>query len=157
MLLVQLPPSFAFQAEAVERFFALHRDMFNGAVVCEPRHASWFTPDADHALATRRVARAAADPARLPHASYPGGWLGVDGDGRGALVYYRWHGSPRMYWSRYESAWVQARGDEVALWPVGTDCWCIFDNTAGGQAISNALELQSILEKHSVDRGEALP
>jgi uncharacterized protein YecE (DUF72 family) len=114
-------------------------------VVCEPRHASWFTPRAEQALAALRVSRAAADPARSPEGARPGGWLGPDGDGRGAVLYHRWHGSPRMYWSRYEPAWVAARAEELGQWPREAACWCIFDNTAGGGAVPNALQLQSTI------------
>jgi len=147
LLLVQLPPSFEFEARVVRRFFALLGDLFAGAVVCEPRHPSWFTPAADRALIACGVGRVAADPARCPQGQDPGGWLGRDGDGRGAVVYYRWHGAPRMYWSRYDLAWLRARADELTRWPPDVDCWCIFDNTAGGGAISNALELRTLLDR----------
>ena len=145
VLLVQLPPSFAFEAQPTRRFFDLLRELFAGAVVCEPRHPSWFTAAADRALAACRIGRVAADPARSPHAGEPGGWMGAEGDGRGAVVYYRWHGAPRMYWSRYELAWVRERAERLRQWPADADCWCIFDNTAGGGAISNALELRALL------------
>ena len=145
VVLVQLPPSFAFEARPVRNFFGLLADLFGGSIVCEPRHASWFTPAADRTLVSLRVARAAADPARVAGASRPGGWLGPEGDGRGAVVYHRWHGAPRVYWSRYEPAWLQARAEALARWPVGAEPWCIFDNTANGAAIGNALELRALL------------
>lgn len=145
VLLVQLPPSLAYDGRTARRFFGLLAGLHGGAVVCEPRHASWFTASADRALASMRVARAAVDPARWPEATRPGGWLGPAHDGAGALLYHRWHGSPRTYWSRYEPPWLQARAAEIALWPADADCWCIFDNTASGAAISNALELQALL------------
>ena len=145
MLLVQLPPSFEFEARLTRRFFDLLGTLFAGAVVCEPRHPSWFTAAADRALVACRVGRVAADPARCPQGQVPGGWLGIDGDGSGALVYYRWHGAPRVYWSRYDLAWLQARAEELRRWPPEADRWCIFDNTAGGGAISNALELRGLL------------
>jgi hypothetical protein len=50
------------------------RQLHPGAVACEPRHRSWFTPEADRLLADREVARIAADPAVVPHAAEPGGW-----------------------------------------------------------------------------------
>jgi uncharacterized protein YecE (DUF72 family) len=146
VLLVQLPPSFPFEARPVRGFFSLLADLFPGSVVCEPRHASWFTPSADRALAALRVSRAAVDPARWPQAARPGGWLGPRGDGSGAVLYHRWHGSPRMYWSRYERPWVSERARELSAWPADADCWCIFDNTAGSGAMSNALELQEMLQ-----------
>src|SRR4051812_14660312 len=49
-LLVQLPPSLAFDASAVNEFFAHLRQRFAGEVVCEPRHASWFEPAGEAAL-----------------------------------------------------------------------------------------------------------
>jgi ATP-dependent DNA ligase len=42
-------------------------------LVCEPRHASWFTPEADALLTGRRISRAAADPVRAAGAGVPGG------------------------------------------------------------------------------------
>lgn len=147
VLLVQLPPSFAFEARPVRSFFKLLSDLYGGSVVCEPRHSSWFTPAADRTLATLQVSRAAADPARWPQAARPGGWLGTRDDGGGAVLYHRWHGSPRMYWSRYEPPWLRQRAEELRAWPPNADCWCIFDNTAGGGATSNALELRSAMRK----------
>ena len=42
------------------------------------------------------------------------GWLGPQGDGSGAVLYHRWHGAPRMYWSRYEPEWVNERARALA-------------------------------------------
>ena len=145
ILLVQLPPSFAFEPRAVRTFFALLRERHAGSVVCEPRHATWFTPAAERMLAAYRIARAAADPARIDCAAQPGGWLGPAGDGNGAPIYYRWHGSPRMYWSAYTDAWLKARAAEVNGWPAGSECWCIFDNTASGAALADALRFATML------------
>lgn len=145
VVLVQLPPSFAFDARVARTFFTLLAGMHGGAVVCEPRHASWFTAAADRVLAALHVSRAAADPAPFPTAAQPGGWLGPDGDGNGAVLYHRWHGSPRMYWSPYEAGWLAERAAEWRAWPRGADRWGIFDNTASGAAAANALALQRLL------------
>lgn len=147
VILVQLPPSLVFEVRPVRSFFALLADLFGGAVVCEPRHASWFTPQADGWLVKHHIGRVAADPARWPAAAVPGGWLGPAGDGAGAVVYCRWHGAPRTYWSRYDDAWLQARASEMTRWPAGADCWGIFDNTASGAAALNALEFASLLQR----------
>lgn len=147
VLLVQLPPSLVFEPRPVRTFFNLMAERHTGPVVCEPRHASWFTPSADHLLSQLRVSRAAADPSASPAAARPGGWLGPDGDGRGAVLYHRWHGSPRIYWSRYEEGWLQTRAAELAAWPADVDPWCIFDNTAGGFAAVNALELRALVAR----------
>lgn len=144
VLLVQLPPSLAWDARVARAFFGMLRESWAGPVACEPRHASWFTPAADRALARLQVSRVAADPARQPEAATPGGWLGPDGDGRGALLCYRWHGSPRVYWSAYDDAWLARQAAALARWPAGAVPWVIFDNTASGAATGNALALQSL-------------
>lgn len=148
-LLVQLPPSLTFEPRPVRTFFTLLASMFDGPIVCEPRHATWFEPAADRALIKLRVGRVAADPARWPSAAVPGGWLGPAGDGVGATVYHRWHGSPRMYFSAYEDRWLRERAEALRHWPQGTDCWSIFDNTASGAAASDALRLQARLQSAS--------
>ncbi|MCV4633615.1 DUF72 domain-containing protein, partial [Escherichia coli] len=76
-------------------FFAAARAEL-APLACEPRHPSWFTPEAEALMQDARVARVAADPARVPEAALPGGWSG--------LVYARLHGSPRIYWSAYDDA-----------------------------------------------------
>ncbi|MEO5819825.1 MAG: DUF72 domain-containing protein [Vicinamibacteraceae bacterium] len=138
-ILVQLPPAFAFDARVVGRFLTLLRGRYDGPVVCEPRHATWASAAAEAMLVRHRVARVAADPARFAAAAEPGGWPG--------LVYYRLHGAPRVYWSRYEPHRLEAWA--AALRRVGPDvtAWCIFDNTASGSALPNALELTQSLRR----------
>ncbi|MBA3593286.1 MAG: DUF72 domain-containing protein [Pseudomonadota bacterium] len=139
-LLVQLPPSLAFDKRAAVGFFTSLRKRHAGAVALEPRHASWFTPEADTLLKRQRIGRVLADPVLHDAGSAPGGWPG--------LVYLRLHGSPRMYYSSYAPALLQALAAKLReAAECGADVWCIFDNTASGAAVSNALELQTLLER----------
>jgi len=130
-LLVQLPPSFEFDARVTARFFSLVRSLYDGPLACEPRHPSWFGGAAT-LLARYEVAQVAADPACTPAAREPGGWSG--------LVYYRLHGRPRTYWSAYSEQDVD--GLATAVLDRSGDVWCIFDNTAAGAAIENAWQLR---------------
>jgi uncharacterized protein YecE (DUF72 family) len=135
VLLVQLPPKSALSKRIADRLFRDLRARIDTDVVLEPRHASWFAPDVDDWLAKRSVARVAADPARIAGADEPGGWR--------RLAYYRWHGSPRIYYSDYSAAALAAlkrRLEENRAH--GFAVWCIFDNTASGAALGNALTLQ---------------
>jgi uncharacterized protein YecE (DUF72 family) len=134
-LLVQLPPSFAFDARRVGRFLDLVRARHQGPIVCEPRHATWTALAASALLESFHVARVAADPPRAAGLDTPAGF--------GGIVYYRWHGSPRPYFSPY------AEGDldrlAAAIRAGGTETWCIFDNTGSGSAAGNALDLTARL------------
>jgi len=132
-LLVQLPPSFEFDRRVAARFFEMLRERCTAHVVCEPRHATWFTPAADALLVAHQVGRVAADPPPAPGAERPGGWQGI--------VYYRLHGSPRKYWSRYSAQRIESLAKSMNAMPARIDCWCIFDNTASGAALENAWEL----------------
>ncbi len=135
-LLVQLPPSLAFDAPVAGAFWAALRARHDGPVAAEPRHASWFTPEADELLGAWRVGRVAADPARVPAAAEPGGWAGT--------VYYRLHGSPRTYYSAYDAATLDALAPRLrarTAAPGTAPPWCVFDNTALGAATANALDL----------------
>ena len=150
VLLVQLPPSLPYEAPVAHAFFGLIREFTDSPVACEPRHASWFEADADRTLVRLRISRVAADPARHPAAARPGGWLGPAGDGAGALLYYRWHGAPRVYWSRYSDPWLVQQAARLAGWPVSAVPWVIFDNTASGAATANALALRSLVPAPSL-------
>jgi uncharacterized protein YecE (DUF72 family) len=139
-LLVQLPPSFAFDASVVEAFLRLLRDRFGQGIALEPRHASWFEPSPDALLRSSQVARVLADPARHDAARAPGGWP--------ERVYLRLHGSPRVYYSSYEPAVLQSLAMRLRQAAEdGAESWCMFDNTASGAAAGNALELQRLLEE----------
>ena len=136
-LLVQLPPSLTFEARVAGRFLELLRRDYDGSLVCEPRHETWFSGRAEDLLVRFKVARVAADPPPTAGADAPGGWPG--------MRYYRLHGAPRKYWSKYPSHYIAALGLAVRSVPVAVDAWCVFDNTASGAAIENAWELNEFL------------
>lgn len=137
-LLVQLPPSLAHDREVARRFFGVLRDRWAGDVVLEPRHETWFTTEANAMLEGMRVGRVAADPVRTAGGDVPAGWPGI--------AYYRLHGSPRTYYSSYQSDYLATLADRlVAHRRAGMRSWCIFDNTASGAAAGNALELMRLL------------
>jgi uncharacterized protein YecE (DUF72 family) len=137
-LLIQLPPSLAYEPDVAAGFFTDLRSRSPASLACEPRHASWFEPRADDLLRELAVARVAADPERVPGAMEPGGWRGMS--------YYRLHGSPRMYYSSYSEEYIAALASRVRNDPAVGDVWCIFDNTTLGAATRNALDLHRRLE-----------
>jgi uncharacterized protein YecE (DUF72 family) len=137
-VLLQLPPSLAFVAPLVRSFFSALRTRFDGSVVCEPRHPGWFAGPVDELLEEFRIARVAADPARVDAAGRPGGWRG--------LTYFRLHGSPHVYHSEYGPDRLERFARAFGC--PGKDyssAWCIFDNTASGAATVDALAIQARL------------
>jgi len=130
VILIQLPPSLEFERRIAKAFFNSIPRLAGVTLVCEPRHASWFTGTADRHLAEWSVARVAADPARAAGAGAPGG--------APDLAYYRWHGSPQLYYSSYSDNQLDVFAGEVRHHG-RSPTWCIFDNTARHAAWDNAL------------------
>ena len=141
-VLVQLPPSLVFEPRVASTFFAMLRRRLEAPVACEPRHPSWFEPRVEALWQRHGVDRVAADPARLPEAAQPGG--------AGRWRYWRWHGSPRMYYDSYDDDRLRLLAKAITKSAVRRgSSWCIFDNTAAGHALPNALRLQEFLREAS--------
>lgn len=138
-ILFQLPPSFEYPPVRARHFLSMLRESYQGDVVWEPRHPTWFVEEADELLTEFHVARVAADPACVPSAARPGGWTSV--------TYYRLHGSPRRYYSPYTDNFLCQTAVQVAQLSASSTVWGIFDNTAAGASIPNALALRTTLSK----------
>ncbi len=135
-LLVQLPPSLTYDPTIATAFFEALRKGYDGSLVIEPRHGSW--RDAESLLNGFQVGQVAADPSPITGGDTPGGWSGVQ--------YWRLHGSPRLYHSAYELAYLQELAVKLkTAADAGLETWCIFDNTASGHAVHDALLLRRLL------------
>ncbi|MFW7348197.1 MAG: DUF72 domain-containing protein [Pigmentiphaga sp.] len=137
-LLLQLPPSLAYDARTASTFLRMLRRRTDVAIVCEPRHPSWFTDDATGMLERHGIGRAAVDPAPVPDAAHPGADR--------SHSYWRWHGAPRIYYSEYDRDALRALAERVVRERGQGDApWVIFDNTAQGFAIQNAAQMQDMV------------
>lgn len=134
-VLVQLPPSAQFDGAIAAAFFTLLKQTFSCMIACEARHPTWFGDEATQLLAGAGVTRVIADPAK----GQPGPHIATT-----ANVYVRLHGSPRVYYSSYDSGYITHLAHDIAAHAgVGRDVWVIFDNTASGAAVPNALDMVS--------------
>ncbi len=131
--LVQLPPNHEFERDKAEAFFERLGSAADAGVLCEPRHESWFEEEPDTMLQELNVGRVAADPPSAEGAAAPAGWKDI--------MYYRLHGSPRMYYESYSEEELAKLAERLRSAAEGHTVWCIFDNTAGGAGTTNALDL----------------
>lgn len=132
-LLVQLPPHLHYDRAIARQFFDTLRGLTPAALVCEARHATWFGADAAVMLAQWQVGQVIADPpvAPLPDVAH-----------NAKTVYIRLHGSPVMYYSAYPDAYLDGLAGRINAYArSGQQVWCVFDNTASGAAVPNALSL----------------
>lgn len=146
-LLVQLPPSLAFDGRRADGFLRALRARRAGPDAIEARHPSWFGPEAERLLARHRMARVAADPPRAEADGAPGGFR--------ALAYFRLHGRPRPYYSAYrEEGGLEAWAGRIrAAAREARAVWVVFDNTAAGEGTGDALALREILGRRAPRRG----
>jgi uncharacterized protein YecE (DUF72 family) len=136
-VLVQLAPKHEFDAGVAAAFFARLQSEFGCMVALEARHPSWFLDEATALLRERGITRVMADP--------PAGQPGPHEPTAG-VAYIRLHGAPRVYYSSYPPEFIERVAGQIAgVNAEGNDAWCIFDNTAGGEAVPNALDLQHAL------------
>lgn len=132
-ILTQLPPSLVFDATVAEAFFAHMHGHFTCTIACEARHPSWFDATATELLRRHRITRVIAD----PPTGQPGPHVPTT-----AGAYLRMHGSPQRYYSSYSEDYLdQLIVDMKTYTQAGRSIWCIFDNTASGAALANALSI----------------
>ncbi|CUX71687.1 MULTISPECIES: DUF72 domain-containing protein [Agrobacterium] len=123
-MLCQLLPSLAFDPEQLDRTLQVMREADPGQIVIEVRHRSWASVEAKDLLKTYAIDRVLADPAPVWPAD----------DFAKPPRYVRLHGKPKIYYSSYTEDEIEAFSNLLA-----PNSWCIFDNTASGAAIENAL------------------
>lgn len=134
-LLVQLPPSLRFDAQIATAFFNDLATRTAVPIVCEARHLTWFSAAADEVLEALGIAHVMADP------PVTGASVSMRNS---QIAYVRLHGAPVMYHSNYSDDILDRLAAELRQAATqGQTAWCIFDNTASGAAMPNALSLLS--------------
>jgi uncharacterized protein YecE (DUF72 family) len=129
-VLVQLPPSVVYVAAVAGPFFALMRKHFSCMVACEARHPSWFGSESTALLQAHGITRVQADPPKGQTAAFEATTPGS---------YRRLHGAPRVYYSAYSEEFLANLMAQLAHGK--RPAWVMFDNTASGAAMQNALSL----------------
>ena len=138
-VLIQLPPKLTFDEGVTHEFLTTLRELHSGPVVLEARNATWFNATANRLLSDFEVARVAADPPK-------GSDLAATPGGSPTLQYWRFHGSPRTYYSDYDDTWQRSFLKRLQKHAAGAEeVWIVFDNTALGHAAANAVRLAAAL------------
>ena len=136
VLLVQLPPSLEFDHTITKKFVHDLRKLYSGIIVWEPRHLSWTHSTVVPLFQDYKIHRVIADPEPCPITKEMAPLIET-------VQYFRLHGSPEIYKSRYNETAMQSF--EKKLIDINRSQslgWFVFDNTTYGYATENALELQ---------------
>ncbi len=133
-VLFQFPSQFHYDPE---RLVSIVR-MLDTSVcnVLEFRHESWWTPAVYEALEKARVTFCG-----MSHPDLPDTIISTSD-----TVYYRLHGIPHLYYSKYETQKLEQIRQEILNQRGTLRSFLYFNNTADGHAITNAKQLQGICE-----------
>ena len=134
VVLIQLPPSLPFDEAIAASFLRAFREHYDGAAVCEPRHASWADRGASGLLADYRIGLVRTE---IPDPR-------CEEEAGGAPLYLRLHGAPRRYYSAYSDEQLGRLAAYLRLNPQRARL-VVFDNTASNAAIANASTLRELV------------
>jgi len=134
VILFQLPPSLRFDARVVARFLGWLPEGRRYAI--EPRHASWFEPQALKLLERSGVALCIAE---------SGGRFPSGEQLTAEFVYLRFHGWEQLYASRYSRPQLRAWAERLVEW--NRPAFVYFNNDFHAYAVQNALELRQELSR----------
>lgn len=131
-VLFQLPPSMKYDEGLLKNIIGQMNVLYNNVI--EFRHISWWRQEVFDALKNANVVFCGV--------SYPG--LISDTVADLPVNYYRFHGVPKLYYSRYDEAFLQRIAKQI----VGSETresYVYFNNTASGAALENAKYLQYLV------------
>jgi uncharacterized protein YecE (DUF72 family) len=133
-VLFQFPANFKFQEEHLERITKLLDSSFQN--VLEFRDLSWWNDNVKNALADHHISFVG-----MSHPSLPDDVVKTTN-----TLYYRFHGTPHLYTSRYDMSALEGTIQKIHQLDGVQEAYIYFNNTAEGAAISNAREFQEICE-----------
>lgn len=131
-VLFQTPPSYDFSEERLENILqSLNYDFSN---VIEFRHVSWWRPDVYELLAAANVAFCSVNYPNLP----------TNVVNTNGLVYVRFHGAPKLFYSQYSDEELAATYLEI-IKSYCENAIVYFNNTASEAGIINAMDMKRLV------------
>ena len=126
-VLFQLPPSFSYTDERLERII---ENLYPGFInVLEFRHPSWWNDEVYLQLAARHIIFSGISHPKLTNDNAI-----VNTD----AAYYRFHGVPVLFSSSYADDFIKHIASQLKANPDLKQCWIYFNNTMHTAAIENA-------------------
>jgi uncharacterized protein YecE (DUF72 family) len=131
-VLFQMPPSFHFEEQRLQIIIdSLYPGYLN---VVEFRHKSWWKEDVYNALGDKRICFCSMSHPTLPHEVIA----------NTSFVYYRFHGSVRLYRSLYKTNSLRRIADEISALKKVKKAFLYFNNDVNAAATRNAKQIRNI-------------
>lgn len=139
-VLFQFPSSFVFEEHRLERIVNLLDHQVKNVV--EFRHESWWRENVLQTFSQQHITFCGM--------SHPN--LSDEIMRTTETIYYRFHGVPHLYWSRYQLPELEQVAHAIQDMEGIKEAYIYFNNTAEANAVTNAREFQELLETVSRER-----
>ena len=139
VVLLQLPPSLAFDYERADYLFSLLKKEYNDyQFALEMRHSSWLEIDSISLLTKYEIAFVISQSGnRFPYAEMI----------TAKNIYVRFHGPDALYASSYSDDSLRYYAAKFLQWQKeGHTVWAYFNNDINGHAIANANALMNMIQ-----------
>jgi len=133
-VLFQMPPRFTYTEEKLDRIISNLNPAFLNVV--EFRHESWWQQSIYQKLAKHNIAFCGMSHPDLPQQIVQ----------NTPLVYYRFHGTPQLYYTLYPREALQNVVDVVSDNPDISSAWFYFNNDVEAHAPQNAKEMIALTD-----------
>lgn len=131
--LFQMPPNFQYSPDKLERIInSLDPESNN---VMEFRHPSWWHEEVFRRLALHNISFCG-----MSHPDLPSDVIQTS-----ELLYYRFHGNEQLYASKYAESTLQAFATDLNSREDIKSAFVYFNNDINTHAVSNAIELKTML------------
>ena len=129
-VLFQFPPQFKYSDERLERIINHLHNGFTNSV--EFRHESWWTDKVYRQLKKKKIIFCGISHPGLPDQAIV----------TNKTAYYRFHGTPRRYYSSYDQSTLKKIADTIRETAIVKEAFVFFNNTATVAAIEDATFLR---------------
>lgn len=133
-VLFQLPPRLSYTEERLEKIVNSLNPSFKN--VLEFRHASWWNMEVYKKLSKNKISFCG-----MSHPSLPANVIENT-----KTLYYRFHGVPELYKSKYDIKILEGFVNEIESAGKTHESFIYFNNDIGGSAIANAEEMKSYIK-----------
>jgi uncharacterized protein YecE (DUF72 family) len=133
-VLFQLPPSFVYSEEKLEKIITQVNPSFNNVI--EFRHESWWRKDVESILAKHNISFCGVS---FPKISFDDAVINT------SICYYRFHGVPKLFYSEYDEAFIEKIYNQILENKKVQTAFIYFNNTASLAALHNAKYFQKLV------------
>jgi uncharacterized protein YecE (DUF72 family) len=138
-ILFQMPERMVYKEQKLEQIIESLDPAFTN--VLEFRNASWWNQEVYNKLAAHNITFCGMSHPRLPD----------DVIQNTSTLYFRFHGVPHLYKSKYDISTLERISDEIENNEAIKQAFIYFNNDIDGSAITNAFEMEAYVE--SLNKG----